>query len=132
MTLFPKEIPRTLCFVCTLVFNLAQFMKRYVRRAATVAVHLKLKEIKFQKMFFFSNSKVCKRLPKQMPNGKKSQICKKKSCQIALFSPKSATESLKPTNVLCFQLLIFFSNQGSGMDYVVSVLQQFLHLQRQS
>jgi hypothetical protein len=30
----------------------------------------------------------------------------KKSCQIGLFSSKSATESLKPSTVLCFDLLI--------------------------
>jgi hypothetical protein len=42
-----------------------------------------------------------------MPIGKKSQKCKEKYCQIALFSSKNATESLKPSTVLCFDFLIF-------------------------
>ena len=83
-------------------------MYTFVRRAATVTVHLRGKKIGFQKnAFFYFNSKVCKRLPKQMPNGKKNHKTAKNSCQITLFSSKSATESLKPSTVLCFDLLIF-------------------------
>ena len=36
--------------------------------------------------------------------GKKSQQCKKTSCQIFLFSSKTATESLKSCSTFCFDL----------------------------
>ena len=44
--------------------------------------------------FLYFNSNVCKRLPKNAKN----------SCQIALFSSKTATESHKPYTVFSFDL----------------------------
>ena len=54
-------------------------------------------------VFLYFNSNVCKSLTKKLPMGKKIKI-EKKSCQIALFSSKTATESLKPSTVFCFDL----------------------------
>ena len=39
--------------------------------------------------FLYFNSKVCKRLPKKLPMGKKNHKNVKKSCQIALFNSNS-------------------------------------------
>jgi hypothetical protein len=49
--------------------------------------------------FLYFNSKVCKRLPKKLPMGKKLQKCKK-------ILSKSATESLNPYTVFCFVLFL--------------------------
>ena len=54
--------------------------------------------------FLYFNSKICKRLPNKLPLRKKNHINAKQSCQIALFNSKTATESLKPCTVCCFDL----------------------------
>ena len=61
--------------------------------------------------FLYFNSKVCKRLHKKMPIGKKIT---KITCQIALL--KSATESLKPSMHCSLFWFVDFSSQGSGID----------------
>ena len=79
-----------------------------MRRTVSVAVHWRGKEIRFHYMHFFTSSqKVCTRLQKNNAHRKKSQKSKEKCCQIALFSSRIATENLKPSTVLCFDLLIF-------------------------
>ena len=64
--------------------------------------------------------KECKGLPKKMPFRKKITKMQKNLVKLPYSAEKNATESLKPSTVLCFDLLIFqqacFSKQGCGID----------------
>ena len=51
--------------------------------------------------------KECKGLPKKMPFRKKITKMQKNLVQLPYSAEKNATESLKPSTVLCFDLLIF-------------------------
>ena len=54
-------------------------------------------------IFLYFNSKVCKRLPKKLSMEKKNHNNVNFFCQTALFSSKTATESLKPCTAFDFQ-----------------------------
>ena len=94
--------------ICTLGF-LALLFKIYRRGSkkgcqCSVAVQLRGQEIAFSKCIFLFQLKVMQKVTKKVAHGKKkSQKCKK-SCQIALFCPKSTTESLNSYIVFCFAL----------------------------
>ena len=56
--------------------------------------------------FLYFNLKGCKRLPRVVP-GKINHKNAIKSCQIVLFSSKTATERASYDTVVCFDLPIF-------------------------